>query len=727
MSAPFPSSFELLHPRLRRWVADRGWRELRDIQEAAIPLVLGGADAVVAAPTAGGKTEAAFLPILTRLAGDAGGSIRALGLSPLKALINDQYERLELLGREVDVAVNRWHGDVARGRKRRIFTRPSGVLLITPESLEALFVLHGPAVGHLFHRLDYVVVDELHSFLGSERGRQLQSLLVRVELAVGRHIPRIALSATLGDMGLACEFLRPGGGKSVHLIRSAGRREHKLQVRGYRTSSPQETRDGALMGDEIDISEHLFKTLRGRHSLIFANARAVVEIFADHLRRLCARHRVPNEFRAHHGSLSKELREDAETALKSDRRPAGVVCTTTLELGIDVGSIERVAQIGTPPSVARLCQRLGRSGRKGQPAVMRIYVREPELKKDVAPQDALRSRLVETVAMVRLLFQRWYEPPLAGALHLSTLVQQVLSLLAQFGGIRAEQAWTVLCGRGPFSGVSPGLFARLLRSLGRHDLIAQAHSGELVLGLRGERLVNHYSFYTAFTTPREYRLRSGDRELGTLPISYPLYKDLYLIFGGRRWRIIGVDQRHRLVEMKPAEGGRPPLFGGSPFLIHDRVREEMLRLYASREIPAFLDAPGQALLSEGRENFRRYRLGERALLRRGQSTLLFCWKGDRVLNTLSVWMHSRGLRAHREGIALLIETGTPNDVGRMLRALAESGPPDARALARGIENKSTEKYHRYLSDDLLSDDYAACALDPEGAWKTAVSLCSRRP
>ncbi|MCP4655005.1 MAG: DEAD/DEAH box helicase [bacterium] len=739
MSACSSASFELLHPRLRRWVALRGWRELRDIQEAAIPLVLDGADAVITAPTAGGKTEAVFLPILTRLAGDAGGSIRALCLSPLKALINDQYGRLELLCREVDVAVNRWHGDVGRGPKRRVFAKPSGVLLITPESLEAIFVLRGPGVGSLFRRLDYMVVDELHSFIGTERGRQLQSLLHRVELAVGRRVPRLALSATLGDMGSACEFLRPGDGEGVRLIRSADRRELKLEVRGYRTKppeAPEMSPERMVTGDVLDISEHLFKTLRGRHSLIFANARASVEKYADRLRRLCAHHRVPNEFRAHHGSLSKELREDAESSLKSARRPAGVVCTTTLELGIDIGSIECVAQIGTPPSVARLCQRLGRSGRKGQAAEMRIYVRERELTEDLAPQDTLRSRLFETVAMVRLLSERWYEPPLTGALHLSTLVQQLLSLLAQFGGIRADQAWTVLCGRGPFSGVSRTLFVSLLRSLATHDLIAQTHSSELVLGLRGERLVNHYSFYTAFTTPQEYRLLSDGRELGSLPISYPLFKDLYLIFGGRRWRILAVDQGHRVVKMEPARGGRPPFFGGSPFLVHDRVREEMLRLYASREIPAFLDRTGQELLGEGRESFRRYRLGDRALLRWGQSTLVFCWKGDRVLNTLSVWLRSRGLRADREGIALAIESGTPHlspsggtpaEVGRLLKELAESGPPDGRALAGGIENKSTEKYHRYLGDDLLSADYAACALDPEGAWQTVVSLCSRRP
>src|SRR5436853_2120515 len=210
------SAFHRLHPKIQRWLWRQGWGALRDIQEAAIgPILAGDRDVVIAASTASGKTEAAFLPILTALAEDSGGSVRVLYISPLKALINDQFDRLELLCEDLEVPVARWHGDVAASQKKKLLARPGGVLIITPESLEALFVLQGPKVRSLFERLAYVVVDELHAFIGGERGQQLQSLLHRVELAIRRRVPRVALSATLGDLAIACEFLRPREGEAV--------------------------------------------------------------------------------------------------------------------------------------------------------------------------------------------------------------------------------------------------------------------------------------------------------------------------------------------------------------------------------------------------------------------------------------------------------------------------------------------------------------------------------
>jgi len=193
------SSFFLLHEKVQRWIWRHEWRELRDVQERAIPPILEGrSDIILAAATAGGKTEAAFLPIVSRLIAGSGPGISCLYVSPLKALINDQFGRMEALCADLDIAVHRWHGDVSADRKRKVLRDPTGVLLITPESIEALMVLHGTAIPALFAGLRYVVVDELHSFIGSERGRQLQSLLHRIEVCVRRRMPRVGLSATLG-------------------------------------------------------------------------------------------------------------------------------------------------------------------------------------------------------------------------------------------------------------------------------------------------------------------------------------------------------------------------------------------------------------------------------------------------------------------------------------------------------------------------------------------------
>lgn len=734
------SAFELLDPRVQRWVWKERWTELRDIQEEAIPAILGAdTDVVIASATASGKTEAAFLPIGSVLANGHEG-LGVLYISPLKALINDQHRRLEEFFGEMEMPVHRWHGDVASSRKRKVLKTPSGVLLITPESLEALFIRHGHRMPHLVGGLNFVVVDELHAFMGTERGQQLQSIMHRIELAARQRIPRIALSATLGDMDLACEFLRPGGGAEVRrIVSEESRQEVKLQLRGYRITPPrvspeeaeQAERDGREVsledmttGDVLDISRDLFRELRGGRHIVFANRRADVERYADLLRRLSERARVPNEFWPHHGSLDKALREDAEAALKEGDRPATVFATTTLELGIDVGSVESIAQIGPPPSVASMRQRLGRSGRRGDPAVLRIYVQEDEITPKTPPPDQLRSGLVQTIAMVRLLAQRWYEPPVAGALHLSTLVQQILSLVAQHGGVEADQAWRALCRRGPFSGVGSAMFADLLRDLGRHGLLTQTHTGELVLDLEGERLVNHYDFYAAFSTPEEYRLVSGEKTLGALPILYPLFAGLRLIFAGRRWSVVSVDERHKVVELKPASGGRAPSFGGSGALVHDRVREEMRKIYQERNEPAFLNGIGLDLLAEARERFRQFGLGERGLLRWGGSTIAFPWAGDRVLNTLLIQLRNRGLKVSAEGVAILAEGTGPGEMREHLSALAAAGPADPQELAAVVQNKATEKHHVFIDEPLLGADYASSQLDARGAYGAAVRLTS---
>ncbi|MEI6414498.1 MAG: DEAD/DEAH box helicase, partial [Pseudomonadota bacterium] len=189
----------------------QGWAEMRQAQEQAVaPVLAGDTDLLIASPTASGKTEAAFLPALSAIIEDELSGVRILYLSPLKALINDQYRRLEGLAEQLDIPVTAWHGDANQGRKKELLKYPKGVLLITPESLEALFVNHGERLRALFGNLAYIIIDELHAFIGSERGRQLQSLMHRLELIVRRRIPRLGLSATLGDLGLATGFLRPG-------------------------------------------------------------------------------------------------------------------------------------------------------------------------------------------------------------------------------------------------------------------------------------------------------------------------------------------------------------------------------------------------------------------------------------------------------------------------------------------------------------------------------------
>ena len=742
------AAFERLHPKVRAWVWDQGWESLRPTQVKAIaPILEASSDVIITAATASGKTEAAWLPITSALGYDADRDetrpgVKAIYICPLKALINDQYGRLTTLGSYLDLPVHRRHGDVGSADRQAIQHRPDGILLITPESLEAMFVIQGPQISRILNGLRYIVVDELHSFIGTERGAQLQSLMHRVELAIRRRVPRVALAATLAGTDAAAEFLRPGHGPSVSVIGdpSDDRSELRMQLRGYLIPAPRQLPSGPGQQDDDEhdteqserdnddedqgaagtraIAGHIFRTLRGGDNLVFANSRSSVETYADLLQRMSAAEHVPNEFLPHHGSLSREHREDVERLLKSAESRATAICTSTLELGIDIGSADSVAQIGAPGMVSSLRQRLGRSGRRGQPAILRIYVSELELGKGASPVDQVRTQTVQTIATVELLLEKWYEPPNMDGLHLSTLVQQVLSLIAQHGGATAPDLFRSLCAEGPFQRVTQPMFVRLLRDLGSSDLIIQASDGLLLPGQLGERIINHYSFYTAFQTSEEYRLIADGKTLGSVPVDYPIVIGNLLIFAGRRWKVVDIDTQAKVIELVRSKGGRPPVFIGSGVEIADGIRQKMQAVLEGNGIPAYLDRNGQRFLDEARTNYRRLRLDRQPIVEWGRDTLVFPWRGDRIMNTLAVLLATRGIMVSQDGVALSCSDTSPERLLAAVRDLESSPMPAATALARSVRIKERDKYDPYLGDELLTDAYAARDLDVPRVWAT---------
>lgn len=712
------AAFDLLHEKVQQWIWSRGWPGLRDIQRESISAVLSGnEDIIISSATASGKTEAAFLPICSRLVTEiAGQGIRAVYIGPLKALINDQWSRLDELCEQLDIPVHRWHGDVSSSAKQRLLRNPSGILLITPESLEAIFVLHGSDVGRLFAETRDVVVDELHSFIGAERGMQLLSLLHRLDFALKRRVRRIGLSATLGDNRVATAFLRAyDEDRDVRMITSTGSgQEVLLQVRGYRQHPPREEDKHPEEEEESvrSIAAHLFRTLRGSNNLVFANRRQVAEWLADLLARISEAERVPLEFFAHHGSLSREMRSDVEAMLKDGARPITAVCTSTLEMGIDIGGVKSVAQIGPPPSVAAMRQRLGRSGRRGSAPVMRAYIREQELDARTPPHFTLRSSLVQTLAMVQLLLEPWNEPNDITAMHPSTFVQQLMSLVAQHGGIYPDRAWLLLCESGPFRRINAAAFERIVSGLVANQIVEQATNGLILLGAVGERLVSHYSFYTAFITSEEYRLVSDGRTLGTLPVRTPLSPDSFLIFGGRRWCVTAVDERQHVIELVPSKGGRLPPFEGHGFGdVDDRVRETMLAIYRATNPVVFCDPVATTLLAEGRDNFRRLGLNQSCVIPHGTDTLVFPWSGDRVMNTIVRALGARGVRASAEEVAVLVDDTSPVDTMGHMAAIAADDALDPETLAATVSNKQEDKYDGYVDDETLNAAYAARRLE----------------
>jgi ATP-dependent Lhr-like helicase len=417
--------------------------------------------------------------------------------------------------------------------------------------------------------------------------------------------------------------------------------------------------------------------------------------------------RVPNEFLPHHGSLSKELREDTEARLKDRSLPATAICTSTLELGIDIGDVESVAQIGAPFSVAALRQRLGRSGRRDKPPTLRMYVSEPEITPKSPLLDTLHTELVQAVAMLELLIARWCEPPELGALHLSTLVHQIMSLVAQYGGVKAAEAWSALCQSGPFANVDQVRFAALLRCMGHRELLQQSSDGTLVLGAKGERIVEHFSFYAVFATPEEFRVEHAGRVLGSMAFDLSLVVGIHIIFAGRRWRVTAVDASAKVVSVEPAPGGRVPRFeGGRGGLVHDRIRLMMRKVYESGDMYAYLNPEAQRLLSEARGAYVRLGLDTGSVVTDGGDAVLFLCRGDRILNTAAVMLMARDLPIDVWGPAITVRKHSTGDVIRSLRAICSDPLPVGQQLAATVKNKQSEKYDWVLDETLLCVDYA---------------------
>jgi ATP-dependent Lhr-like helicase len=727
------TSFFQLDERIQRFIWAEGWESLRDAQEAAIPLILNAdRDVIVAAATAMGKTEAAFLPALTHML-QLNESGLIVYISPLKALINDQFDRFDRLCEQLDIPVWPWHGDVSSSLKTRFLSKRNGILLITPESLEAMFCNRGTSVGAIFDRLTFLIVDELHAFIGSERGKQLQSLMHRIEQAVERKIPRIGLSATLGDMNLAAEYLRSGEGSSVAIVESrSSNSELKIMVKGY--EEPLIVRSGDDNDEEQEpttpnlIAIHLFKSLRGSNNLVFPNSRREVERFTHLLNNLCLQHQVPNEFWPHHGSLSKEIRTETEAALKQHNLPATAICTNTLELGIDIGTVKSVAQIDSPPSVASLRQRLGRSGRrKGEPAILRCYCIEDALGAQISLATELRLELIETTAMISLLLEGWFEPPATNGVHLSTLVQQMLSAIAQYGGATISQLYTLLCGKNaPFSGLSKEDFMTLVRHLGHSELLMQDSSGVLLHGRVGEKLVNHYTFYAAFVIDEEFRIVASGKTLGTIPISQMLTVGQRILFAGKTWFVEQIDEAQKTIYVIRTSGGVPPLFSGSTGRIHTRVRQCMRCLLESNDVPLFLDEVARRFLAEARQGYADRNLGSTFFIDQGKVLYILTWLGDAANEAIACLLIRRGFIATAAGPGVEVQKGlhTTEEILDALIDTAIEDPPPLNVLLADVKNLQREKWDWALPDDLLRIAYASLYLNLDEALKWTKKIAS---
>ncbi|MGF2038120.1 MAG: DEAD/DEAH box helicase [Nostoc sp. CmiVER01] len=629
-------AFNRLAPFIQEYIYHHQWTELRPVQIAACQVIFDtDAHLLVTAATAAGKTEAAFLPILTLLHTNPATTIGALYISPIKALINDQFERLNDLLKEADIPVWHWHGDVSQTRKNKLLKNPQGILQITPESLESLLINKNNDLLRLFGDLRFVIIDEIHAFMGSDRGCQIICQLQRLAKLTQKQPRRIGLSATLGDYSIAEEWLRSGTGKPVITPQTDGiKRQIKLAVEHF------------YITDEVDESEatayekYIFNLSQSRKCLIFANNRTQTESVIASLRKIATEQKLPDIYHVHHGSISASLRQTAENAMREPNNPAVTAATLTLELGIDIGHLERVIQLESPLSVASFLQRLGRSGRRGEAADMRFICAENKPLSEASLPEQIPWQLLQSIAIIQLyLEEKWIEPIRPIKYPWSLLYHQTMSILTAAEGISPNALAKQIFSLPPFATILKEDFQLLLRYLIDIGHIQHTEQGKLILGLAGEKIVRKFQFYAVFAEQQEYIVKQGATQIGSI-VTPPAVGNQFAL-AGRTWEVIEVDFKKKTIFVKQAEGKATIYWRGSGGTIHTKVLQRMQQVLFENVEYSYLQKNALQRLLQVRQLVQQVGLDKQNILQLEKGKCcIFPWMGTVAYRTLEKLLNS---------------------------------------------------------------------------------------
>ena len=742
------STFDRYAPFVQDFIYRNGWENLRANQVAAADVIFNtDENLLLTASTASGKTEAAFFPIITLFSEDPPASVGCLYIAPLKALINDQFQRLSELCAEADIPVWHWHGDVAQSHKERLMKRPSGILQITPESLEALLLHRHAAIPKLFHDLRFVVIDELHSLLRGDRGGQTLCLLERLGALAGVKPRRIGLSATMGDPETAGRFLSAGTGRQTLIPRLDAKgstwrisMEH-FYVKDAQAAGDKEIPDALPVLDEkTDAAPagadpglgYIFEHTRGKKCLVFVNSREECEAVTTSLRGYCERNHERDRFLIHHGNLSASYRETAECIMKDESQYVTTVTTSTLELGIDIGRLERAFQIDAPWTVSSFLQRMGRTGRREAPPEMWFVMREDEPEPRAMLPSTIPWKLLQGAALVQLyLEERFVEPARFDRLPYSLLYHQTMSILASSGELSPAALAEKVLSLSYFHRVTQEDLRVLLRHLLEEDHIQRTEQGGLILGLAGERVVNSYRFYGVFQESEEYTVRDEAQELGTVVSPPPIGEKLAI--AGHVWRVLDIDHKRHLVYCEQVRGHVPAYFGECPGDLHTKVLERMRQVLREEKRYPYLMKNAVARLTQARETARRSGAAEKTLLNLGGNMwCLLPWLGTYAFLALERFLRIRcgeklGLRAFDSARPFYMQFTMQSGEEAFFETLFEeiAKPLDPLELVYPKELPLFDKYDEYLPEELVKKGFACGVLDVEEMkarileWKAA--------
>jgi ATP-dependent helicase Lhr and Lhr-like helicase len=618
-------SFDLLSEPIRKFIRDKGWEQLRPIQNAAISKILGSDENfILASRTASGKTEAAFLPILSKVNFNDSG-VQVLYISPLIALINDQFYRVEELCKNLDVTVTKWHGEANKTLKDRLIKKPTGIVLITPESLEAMFVNKPFNVKQLFSNLKYVVIDEIHSFIGTDRGTQLKSILSRLQRVNSNSFSIVGLSATIGDYNEAKRFTGDELKTKVLLDRTA--KEINALFRFFKNENEELP---------LELLKDLYIETKDNKVLIFPNSRGRAEEVAVKLKKISDRVKGHPNYFSHHSSVDREVREYVEYFAKNNKRHNFCIsCTSTLELGIDIGSVDEVVQIDATHSIASLIQRVGRSGRKdGESSNLFLYA-------------TTQWTLLQSIACWLLYKESFIEPPEKNEKPYDILVHQALSITKGHSGILLIELIKQLKENSAFNLIEQSEIEEILQHLIEIDFLEKLQH-EVIIGVDGEKVVNSREFYSVFKTEENFKVVNAGNTIGEIPFSPQIIEDENILLSAKIWKIKFVDHKAKKIEVIPAKDGKKPMFFGGGAVVHQKIREKMFEVLYSKTEYDFLDEPSFDEIEMMRKDFAVFDIkdlqSERPLLTAEKHLQLFTFTGTRINRTIQLLLNIAGIK-----------------------------------------------------------------------------------
>lgn len=662
------TSFDRLHPSVQHHVVNTlGWTSLRPHQEQAIAPILDGCHVLVQAPTAGGKTEAAMLPLLSRMLREGWGAPGVLYLCPIKALLNDLEPRLTRLTGLFGLRTGVWHGDVATSTRRRITRDAPDVLLATPESVEVMLVSRLVEHRAFFAGLRAVVVDEVHALAGDDRGWHLLALLERVRMIAGRPVQRIALSATLSNAEALLDWL------------VAGREAPRLVVAGAAASAVEVDVQVDHVGKLANVALVVARLHQGEKRLVFCDSRGQVEALAAELRALGVRTFVS------HSSLGRDQRLQAEAAF-AQGSDCVIVATGTLELGIDVGDLDRVIQVDAPHSVASFLQRLGRSGRRAGSRRNCLFL---------ATGDVAFLRALGIVYLWSRGFVEPVEPPPA---PFHVVAQQVLARVLQDDGVPRDVLAREMRRFCATAEVGEGELAAIVEFMLGEGILFE-DGGLLGLGEQGRALYgakNFLELFSVFLAPPLFTVLHGQEELGQvheLTFRSTARGPVHLSLGGRSWRVRHVDWGARRAFVEPAELPGRSRWLGSGLPMGFEMAQAIRRVLLDGAEARFLSRRAREKLAELREEFAwvpREGMALRVDAEAGTSRW-WTFAGDRYNSAAAAELARRGVVGTGDALGVAVRSaavGLAEVAVEVGRGLAGEGRTEAgRAAENEIEVK----------------------------------------